>query len=232
MVRARVVLLLAVLAAAPAAPDTDPTAGLRILYPPTRSAVSRPVRLIVAAPQAADAPVGSLDGRPLTLGRLTFAGTWVLSGKLKETARLVGDRATTALWVAVLELAPGTHTVAVGDQQLALWSGAGEPPKDYTRLHAHAPVGDAAPGAGGAAKPDCSGCHGQTGDQLDTVPTPKACGGCHDEAAVQLRHRHVAEPLARCAHCHDPHGAVRSKLLVDVKPALCRRCHDAGHSKE
>jgi predicted CXXCH cytochrome family protein len=226
MARALAGLLAVVLAGAPAAPDADPAAGLRILYPPPRSAVSRPLRLIVATPKAAAAPAATLDGQALSLQRLTFDDAWQIPGKLKATAQLVGDRAAAALWAAALDLKPGTHTVLVGGQRLELWRGEGDPPKDYTRLYSHQPLGEAAP------KLDCGVCHEQKDDQLGAVSTPQACAGCHDEAAVQLRHSHVSEPLARCAQCHDPHGTPRPKMLVDAKPALCRKCHEAGHSKD
>jgi predicted CXXCH cytochrome family protein len=221
-------LLLMVLAGASAAPD----GGTRLLYPPTRSLLSRPVRLILATAKDAPAPAVTLDGNGLALERLTFADTWRMPGKLKATAALVGDRAATALWAATLDLKPGGHAVVVGEQRLDLWRvggeapSTGEAPKDYSRLHSHAPVGEAAP------KLDCGGCHELKDGVIGPVPTPQACADCHDESQVQLIHRHVSEPLARCAQCHDPHGTGRPKMLVDAKQVLCSKCHEAGHSKD
>jgi len=201
--------------------------GVRLLYPPNRSLLTGPTRLIIAAPKADAAPATTLDGQPLALRRMEFAPTWQLPGKLKATAKLVGDRAATTLWTATLDLKPGGHAVVVGGQTLDVWGkGESAAPAAYTLLHSHGLMGE------DAAQPDCGGCHEQPEGALASSPTPKACAGCHDEDTVQLVHQHVAPPLARCASCHDPHGSTRAKLLVDTKEALCVRCHEAGHSKQ
>ncbi len=224
MVRTSLALLLVVLAGADPSPDA--AGGVRLLYPPTRTAQAGPVRLIVATSKEAPAPAATLDGTALPLQRLAFADTWQLAGKLKATAALVGDRSAAALWVATLDPQPGAHVVEVAGQRLDLWRDGDAPsPPDYARLHSHSPVGENAPAL------DCAGCHEQPDGALASAPTPTACATCHDEDSVQLNHGHVAEPLARCAMCHDPHGTTRPKMLVDTPEALCRRCHESGHSK-
>jgi len=219
-----VVLALALLPLLPALSAlADSGSGVRILYPPSRSALpDGPVRMIVAAPLSLRLS-GTLDGRPLTLSRLAFADTWQTPGRLKVTDALIGDRSAAALWVASISLAPGNHTVVVGGQRLELCRPKGQAPAGWTDFYAHRLTTN--------AKLDCSGCHEITDGALGSAHTPDACAGCHDEGSVQLIHRHVSEPLGNCAMCHDPHGTSRPKMLQDTKEKLCSRCHEAGHSK-
>lgn len=206
-----------------AAALADAPQGVRILYPAGRSACEAgPLRVVVATPLGTSRLAATLDGKPVALQRLTFADTWVLPGKLKATAERVGDRSAAALWVAQLDLKPGRHTLAAGGQKVQVC--AGKAPAGWASAYAHKPAG--------TGKTDCAGCHEMEGAALGAARTPKACASCHDEASVQLIHKHVAEPLARCAMCHDPHGAARPKLLVDAKEKLCSKCHESGHSKE
>lgn len=204
----------------------DPARGDRILYPAPRSAHAGPVRLIVATETSTTPPTATLDGKPLPLTKMTFAASWLLPGKLKQTAARVGDRTTCTLWVARLTVTPGPHQVLVGGQQLPLlgveslkspvppgWSVGSD--------HRLLPV---------AGQPqDCASCHEVIEHALGSVPTPKACAACHDETSVQLTHGHVPQPLDKCAMCHDPHGAALPKLLVDTKQHLCAKCHGSGH---
>lgn len=227
MRRAWVALTAAMLLAAATSLRLTAAEGARLLYPPDHSAVAGPVRLILATAKDAPAPAATLDGQPLKLTRLAFAETWTLPGRIKTTAKQLGDRQQAAVWVAALDLKAGAHEVVAAGGKLALWRTSDAPtPEGYTLLHSHSAVGDDAP------KLDCGGCHDAADSALGAVPTPKACGGCHDEDSVQLIHSHVSPPLARCASCHDPHGTARPKMLVDSKEALCSRCHEAGHSKQ
>lgn len=226
MRRGRLALLLLLAAAIRVSPETEATQGLRVLYPADHSVLTGPVRLIVATAKDADPPSATFDGRPLTLTKLLFDRRWRLSGKLQETAKRVGERRATALWVVTLDLPTGAHTVTIAGHHLDLWrSGDAAPPAESRAFHSHAPVGV-------AGKLDCDGCHEQPDGSLGVARTPQACEDCHDEAAVQLVHQHVFPPLARCALCHDPHGTMRPKMLVAEKQVLCSRCHEAGHSKE
>lgn len=219
------VLATVVLAAVAQAPSSNPASGVRVLYPANRTVHVRPTRVIVATPLTAAKPIATLDGKPFVLHRMTFADSWLAPGKLKATAELVGDRSVTALWASSVRLAPGPHVLMVAGKRLDLRGATGTVPAGWTTALEHSPVGAA------AGKLDCGGCHEMTGAVVGTVPTPKACATCHDDAAVQLIHRHITEPLARCAMCHDPHGSARPKLLTDAKEKLCSKCHAVGHSK-
>lgn len=204
----------------------DPAQGVRILYPAPRSAHTGPVRLIVAAETSAAPPTATLDGKALTLTKMSFAASWVLPGKLKNTSARVGDRAQCTLWVAPLAVTPGPHQVLVGGQQLPLLgveSRKSPLPPGWTSGSDHRLL----PSDG--QQQDCASCHEVTENALGSVQTPRACATCHDETSVQLTHGHVPQPLDKCAMCHDPHGATLPKLLVDAKQRLCAKCHGSGH---
>lgn len=216
--------LLLLLAAGAQTPD--PAKGVRILYPAPRSAHSSPVRLMIATEKSATTPAVKLDGKPVPMTKMTFAETWAIPSKLKRTAARVRDRAACVLWVAQITLAPGQHVVAAGDQKLPLLGvkNSSTPlAAGWTRASAHRLL------PSGGHKQDCAACHELTDDALGSVATPNVCAPCHDETSVQLIHNHIPQPLAKCAMCHDPHGAALPKLLVDTKQKLCTKCHASGH---
>ncbi len=202
----------------------DPLKTVRVLYPANRTvAQAGPVRLIVAAPKAMAKLAATLDGKPLALQRLPFADAWMTPGVLTATADAVADRAETVLWIATPKLAAGTHTAVVAGRKVQFRAVKGKAPSGWTDRYAHStPAGAAS---------DCAGCHDTKGKALGAATMPDTCSRCHDEATVQNKHSHTPTPLARCAMCHDPHGAPRPKLLLDEKKKLCSRCHEAGHSK-
>ncbi len=224
-----VLLVLFVLAglSGPLVPATAQPAAVRLLYPANRVVVAElPFRLVLATALDAPAPVATLDNQPLPLHRLTFDRSWTTPSRLKATAAQVGDRAATALWAATVKLSAGAHRLAVGTQVLEVRAGKDSPPVGWSAWQGHPVI------APDPEQPDCAACHEHEGETIGAAPTPRACDTCHDEASVQLIHQHVAEPLGKCAVCHDPHGATRPKSLVDDRKTLCRKCHDAGHAKE
>lgn len=220
-----VVGLLALLAAAGGqTPQSNAPGGIRILYPADHTVLNGISRLVVAAPLTGKV-TASLDGKPVTFHRMTFAASWVTPGRLKATSALIGERASTAVWASALKLSPGAHTLAVGGQRVEVRVLARAIPPGWTQAYVHQPV------KAESGRLDCAGCHESEAGVIGPAPTPASCAPCHDENAVQLIHHHVAEPLAKCAMCHDPHGAARPKLLVDDKQKLCSKCHESGHFK-
>ena len=223
MIAAPALLLYAALAQ-----GAKPTDAVRILYPASRTVHVGPVSLIAATPIATKKLPATLDGKPISLRRLTFSDTWQMTGLLKSTDALVGDRTTTALWAAELTMTPGPHIAVIGGKRIEL-RGAKDSkaiiPAGYTITYAHKAL------TLRDGKIDCGSCHERTGDTLGEVRTPKVCAPCHDETSVQLIHSHVPQPLNNCAMCHDPHGSPRPKLLLDAKAKLCSKCHSAGHIK-
>jgi predicted CXXCH cytochrome family protein len=195
-----------------------------VLYPPGRISVSGSVPIMVAGPRGGAAPVVKLDGRPVKLKRIGFADDWVTPGLLTATARRVGERQTAALWYAEATVKPGRRTLTAAGSSRALHVGAGAP-KNWPVFHRHQPI------AQKERSVSCSACHTWSGGALGRATMPDACAPCHPDTRVQAIHKHITPPLARCAMCHDPHGAVRAALLTDTKERLCSRCHAAGHSK-
>lgn len=200
-----------------------PSGAPRILYPRDRTVESGPVTIIVAASVAAPSLSATLDGKPLRLRRLVFDRDWVTPGAIESLGQQIAERETTALWVARVTV-PGRHVVAIGAARVAFALGV-RPPKGWQAGLAHPPMPSRKSALG------CDDCHQMPAGRLGPARTPDACGSCHPETAVQLAHKHVAQPLARCGMCHDPHGASYPRLLVAPKEKLCIRCHAGGHSK-
>jgi predicted CXXCH cytochrome family protein len=57
----------------------------------------------------------------------------------------------------------------------------------------------------------------------------ESCGGCHREQTKPhvFEHRALWEG---CTSCHNPHGSINSKLLVQRDPNLCLKCHAQASS--
>lgn len=167
------------------------------------------------------AAVAPVSMRPTRLKIDAAAIGWDWSRKTGEAWTQVGDgswrRADGVAW----SRASGEAWERTGDGGWAPVSAG----SDWRRASDH-PLLAAAEG-----EPDCQVCHGGNKGVLSAAATPRACSPCHPEASVQLIHRHVAEPLARCAMCHDPHGAPFPKLLLAPRDKLCSQCHALGHSK-
>lgn len=197
-----------------------------ILYPADRSVHRGPVQIIVAAPATARAVRATLNGKPLLLRRLPFDPEWVTPGAIEGTARILGDRQQRTLWVGSVSK-PGRHVVSAGSAASVSFLLTRSPaPPHFAAAYTHPPL-PVPPG-----RSACVACHSIVKGRLGAAATPQSCSPCHSEVAVQLVHRHVAQPLARCGMCHDPHGAPLGKLLVDAREKLCIRCHSAGHSKD
>ncbi len=77
---------------------------------------------------------------------------------------------------------------------------------------------------------DCHNAHGAGTPGMLARPTlNQTCNSCHADkrGPVLWEHAPVAED---CALCHQPHGSVRSALLVKSPPQLCQACHStSGH---
>ena len=209
-------LLVAATLAAPPAPS-----AVKLLYP-LAGTVRKPgpVRVLLAAPKGAPMPSAAWDGKPLRLSRMAFDPAWTAPTPLQRTSDLLGDRSAMDLWLAAPVEAAGKHTLQAAGRSLALTVNAAAA-KGLALAVAHPKPASAT----------CSGCHTVTQGLLGDAGTPGACAGCHDDAAVQTIHKHVTEPLRRCAMCHDPHEAARPNLLCATKEKLCSRCHALGHSK-
>ena len=100
---------------------------------------------------------------------------------------------------------------------------------DYVGMtNSHAPVVDG----------ECDSCHQQVQDQhpaaegqsFELIETgAKLCYQCHDSYGRKLFvHSPVKE--GECTACHNPHGAVSGKFLLNADhdlTAVCTECHDA-----
>jgi predicted CXXCH cytochrome family protein len=206
----------------------SPTAdrGIRILYPSPNSAHVGLIRIIIAADKSMASIPATLDEQPLSLKRMDFDESWQLPGRLKATSQAIGNRAETAIWTAGVALTTGTHRLMAGGQSVdirAEKNRAAKMTEGLSRCWDHIML------VSQGSPTDCDACHEVNGTRLGTASTPKVCSPCHSETNVQLIHGHVPGPLSKCAQCHDPHGASRSKLLVDTKEKLCSKCHSAGH---
>ncbi len=209
-------LLVAATLAAPPAPPAQ------LLYP-LAGTVRKPgpVRVMLATPRGAPMPAAVWDGKPLRLSRMAFDPGWTAPAPLQRTSDLLGDRTTMELWLAAPAATVGKHTLKAGGRSVVLTVNAAGAARGLAQAAAHGKPASAA----------CSGCHAVANGSLGDAATPGACAACHNDAAVQTIHKHVTEPLRRCAMCHDPHEAVRPKLLCAPKEKLCSRCHALGHSK-
>ncbi len=213
---------IALFAAAALAPQSD----LKIIYPSNLSVHAAPAVVIIAAPTSVRKVTATVDGKPLPLRHMTFDPDWVTPTAIEALERRIGDRQGKALWVGRVA-GPGRHVIAVnGSGTKKVMVATTRAPAPWKRAYTHPAVRSAGDALG------CAGCHkSAAGGALGAARTPNVCAPCHTEADVQLAHKHVAQPLARCGMCHDPHGAARERLLVEPKEKLCIRCHSAGHSK-
>jgi len=227
------VVLLAASARPPQAGGSGPEAS-HLLYP-SANASTPTGRLVVVAvtPATARGPGVTLDGRPLRLERLSLADGWwpraIRRSAQPERPALLDDPGSAALWRGVIAISPGEHTLRAGGRAVRITRAtrAGQPhlrrPAPPWRPHSPAATGS------------CGACHKASGEPgaraIGAATTPDACRGCHPDAEMQARHRHVMDILARCWTCHDPHGSTSVHLLTDSRRTLCTRCHAEGHSK-
>jgi predicted CXXCH cytochrome family protein len=57
----------------------------------------------------------------------------------------------------------------------------------------------------------------------------EACAGCHREQTRPVVFEHEAMREG-CTTCHNPHGSVNQKLLVERDANLCLKCHAQIHA--
>jgi predicted CXXCH cytochrome family protein len=50
------------------------------------------------------------------------------------------------------------------------------------------------------------------------------CASCHREQSKRVIFEHEALREG-CTSCHQPHGSINAKMLVQPDPNLCLRCH-------
>ena len=172
--------------------------------------------MLLATRRAERAPVLTLDGRPVAP---------LL--RLQRPAGIPGDPGERH-WTCELTIGPGTHVVRNGRQELLrirrVEGGALRDTPEWPLLRPHVV------GSGQRLEP-CAACHSTGSPLLGIARTPESCHQCHAEVQLPEIHRHVMDPLRRCASCHDPHGAARVGLLREPRDRLCVRCHEAGHSR-
>lgn len=128
------------------------------------------------------------------------------------------------VFVARLRLAPGKHTLTVGNVSLGVFiAEAGKSsPEQLPALKDH-------PGHSGAWK-DCSVCHETAVREgllrIGEWRGHEACFACHDSVEFAVAHSHPEEPLWSCPTCHAVHGSIRPALLTAPAEKLCTECHD------
>jgi len=218
-------LLVASAVTDPRAQTAKSTGGV-LLYPVPRSVVKPgPVLIVAATPTGKALSAARLNGKRLALRKMLFDPEWQTTGLL-PTSAYIGSRSGTTLYCALVSLGPGAHMVQLGARKVQLLAGVGSRlPPGWTRWYVHPPNVSTADNLG------CGTCHEVKDSRLGPVALPERCAPCHSDTAVQVIHKHVTPPLARCAMCHDPHGSSRARLLTDSKEKLCTRCHAGGHSK-
>jgi predicted CXXCH cytochrome family protein len=223
-----------------------PASPAAVLLYPAQSAIRSTNGLLAVVLTAKDAtrPDLVLDGRPIEAKPLGFDRMWV--GRttrmyppafgVSNTAALpapIGQLPDKTLWLAAVPLTPGAHELRLNHQTVRIvQSTSTNPPPGITNASLmvwHPPANNP------AELLNCEQCHTEqlspNDKALGMVRMPQACYTCHDESELPRRHRHVMDPLTRCQVCHDPHGSVQAKLLIDTREKLCIQCHAAGHSK-
>ena len=80
-------------------------------------------------------------------------------------------------------------------------------------------------------KMNCVQCHDTHGADimkpaggLAMARANEQCASCHREQARRFVFEHEALREG-CVTCHQPHGSINSKMLVQSDPNLCLRCH-------
>ncbi len=80
-------------------------------------------------------------------------------------------------------------------------------------------------------KMNCVQCHDphgadimKTSGGLAMARLNEQCAGCHREQSKRVVFEHEALREG-CTACHQPHGSVNGKMLVQPDPNLCLRCH-------
>ncbi len=76
---------------------------------------------------------------------------------------------------------------------------------------------------------ECTACHELKGDTFTTVAEGnELCFGCHaekEDAVKKKKDVHGAIEAAGCTGCHDPHGTLNKRNLLQKLPDLCFQCH-------
>lgn len=73
----------------------------------------------------------------------------------------------------------------------------------------------------------CEECHKvkeEGGKKVFGFAGTEGCTHCHKDLS---NHNHDMTLLKECNICHDPHGAMIDKRLLDTKEKLCTQCHEA-----
>lgn len=75
----------------------------------------------------------------------------------------------------------------------------------------------------------CTDCHAPMGSPgprlLKEVMVNEVCYNCHAEKRGPFLYDHAAV-RENCLPCHNPHGSLQAKLLIQRAPYLCQECHD------
>ena len=188
----------------------------------------------------------TLDGQPLAarpavLGsnsRTNSAASSVSLLLQMGVEPLSGGMRFSPAWIAVREIAPGSHELALGPLHVRFRAlsphAVDKATSDALRAtsttlyvaHPKAMVGMVT----------CTGCHTLNRESqpprfedmttFSPPPMPDICFRCHDQAKFLPTHAHRVEHLAFCQLCHDPHGSNRAKLMKLSREEACKKCHE------
>ncbi|MCF7668493.1 MAG: hypothetical protein K9N48_01810 [Verrucomicrobia bacterium] len=211
---------------------------IAVLYPHHRSVVTNRVISVLAVNKKPDAKLTAyMDGDPVPFKTIRFSAALadkpVMSfltspGAEARWAPHLDDKHNTTLVLAELSITPGKHEISIGPATIVITrSDPGSVKEDSRIFTPHPPVVPEEKTA------SCGMCHEfkQANDcyTLGAADTNESCKTCHSPVDLRMLHGHVMEPLNDCLMCHDPHGAVHPKLLINTREKLCSQCHESGH---
>ncbi len=114
---------------------------------------------------------------------------------------------------AELKLAPGAHSITLGDQTVKI--AVGTPEDGMAHFRSHPPTAT------------CENCHAVRNGRWRFLRASlsNVCSNCHAKDAFPAKHTHTMDLLPDCQMCHDPHGSTVAGHMKMSREKACQQCH-------